>query len=87
MVYIEALACGKPVVATNCGGPADSVNNANGLLVEVGDTDAIANAMIYVIDNIETFDGEKIREDVLSKFSRKVVTSKMHDFYLQLNHS
>ncbi|MBL0050278.1 MAG: glycosyltransferase [Bacteroidetes bacterium] len=87
VVYIEALACGKPVVATNCGGPADSVNNANGLLVEVGDIDAIANAMIYVMDNIETFDGEKIREDVLSKFSRKVVTSKMHDFYLQLNHS
>jgi glycosyltransferase involved in cell wall biosynthesis len=87
VVYIEALACGKPVVATNCGGPADSVNTANGLLVEVGDIDAIASAMMYVIDNIETFDGEKIREEALSKFSRKVVTSKMRDFYFQVNHS
>jgi glycosyltransferase involved in cell wall biosynthesis len=52
-VLIEALACGTPVVSTDCpSGPAEILDNgAYGPLVPVGDDVAFANAMKNVLDN------------------------------------
>ena len=52
-VLIEALACGTPVVSTDCpSGPAEILDNgAYGELVPVGDDLAFANAMKNVLDN------------------------------------
>jgi glycosyltransferase involved in cell wall biosynthesis len=41
---LEAMACGCVVVATDCGGPRDIIENGlNGFLVPVGDADAIVD--------------------------------------------
>jgi glycosyltransferase involved in cell wall biosynthesis len=52
-VLIEALACGIPVVSTDCpSGPAEILDNgAYGPLVPVGDDVAFASAMKNVLDN------------------------------------
>lgn len=50
MVVIEALASGLPVVATDCGGPRDTVTPEVGRLVPVGDEVAMAEAMLAVAD-------------------------------------
>jgi glycosyltransferase involved in cell wall biosynthesis len=42
---LEALACGRPVVATREGGPAEIVTDACGVLVDPRDTAAIADGM------------------------------------------
>jgi glycosyltransferase involved in cell wall biosynthesis len=81
VVYIEAIACGKPVIATNCGGPADIINDGNGLLVETGNVDAIANAMIYMIEHGKEYNSEFIRQDFLQRFSRQPVVKKVKQFY------
>jgi glycosyltransferase involved in cell wall biosynthesis len=49
---LEALACGVPVVATAVGGLNDTIREGEtGWQVPVGDAQALANAIVQVIDN------------------------------------
>jgi glycosyltransferase involved in cell wall biosynthesis len=45
VVLVEALAAGRPVVATQCGGPEEIVDDAVGALVPVGDPARLADAI------------------------------------------
>jgi glycosyltransferase involved in cell wall biosynthesis len=47
---IEALSCGRPVVATAVGGIPDLVNRACGILVPVGQVDALKDALDTALD-------------------------------------
>jgi glycosyltransferase involved in cell wall biosynthesis len=53
LVLVEALACGTPVVATNCpGGPSDILNDGEyGELVDVGDPRGLSDAMARTLDD------------------------------------
>jgi glycosyltransferase involved in cell wall biosynthesis len=52
MPVLEAMACGCVVVATDCGGPRDIVEDGvNGFLVPVRDVEAILNRVQMLIDN------------------------------------
>jgi len=84
IVYIEAMACGKPVIATDCGGPSDFVNKENGLLVEVGNVDQISEAISFMAENINMYDLKVIREFFMNNFSRKVVSSKIVSVYEEI---
>lgn len=49
-VMIEALALGKPIVATACGGPTEILSDGeNGLLVPPEDVDGLANGMSRIL--------------------------------------
>jgi len=52
-VLIEALATGCPVITTNCPiGPADSIQNGDfGELVEVGNSKALSESILYAFNN------------------------------------
>jgi glycosyltransferase involved in cell wall biosynthesis len=84
VVFAEAIASGKPVIATRCGGPEDIVNSANGILVEVENIDALADAMKYMVSNWNSYDPRVIRQDFESRFSRKVVASQLFALYKQV---
>jgi len=50
LVYLEANACGKPVIGGRSGGVPDAVlDGVTGLLVEPTDTDDIAAAIIKLL--------------------------------------
>ena len=52
IVLLEAMACGKPVVASNIEGYASVLNhNEEGLLVPVGDRDALAQALLALLND------------------------------------
>jgi 2-deoxystreptamine N-acetyl-D-glucosaminyltransferase/2-deoxystreptamine glucosyltransferase len=52
VVILEAMAAGKAVISTNVGGvPEVIADGMNGLLVPVGDINALAEAMVRVTTN------------------------------------
>ena len=81
IVYAEALACGKPIIATRCGGPESIVTPENGVLVNVGDIIGIQRALLNVIHNREQYRPEVIRTDFIARFSRPAVSSQLKQLY------
>ena len=73
VVYIEALACGLPIIATDCGGPKDIVNENNGLLVPINDIEALFQAIDYMLRNIHKYDKQMIAADCQKRFSSEVI--------------
>lgn len=84
IVYIEALACGLPVIATRCGGPEVIVNERNGLLTEVDDHIGLANALKVMYCNYDMYDKLEIRKDFEQRFSSHSVTSQLSGIYQRL---
>jgi D-inositol-3-phosphate glycosyltransferase len=52
LVALEAMACGVPVIASKIGGLKEIVQEGvSGLLVPAGDSAALANSIIYLLNN------------------------------------
>jgi len=71
VVLVEAMAAGKPVIATRCGGPQDIVTDETGLLVPVNDEAALCQAMRTIMDTYGNYEPEKIRRYVVEKFGEQ----------------
>jgi len=81
IVYAEAIACGKPVIATRCGGPEYIVNDVNGLLVDIGNVASLSKAMQHIHQHAEDYQATQIREDFEKRFSRPAVVKQLHSLY------
>lgn len=81
VVYAEAIASGKPIIATRCGGPESIVNELNGKLVDVGDVPALARVMAEMSGNLNRYDSRLIRQDFQRRFSRTAVIDKLCAVY------
>lgn len=81
VVVIEALSQGTPVVATKCGGPESIIVPGDGILVEVADANALAQAMNEVIENTKLYDPDSIRQRCLERFSEKAFISRVKEIY------
>lgn len=81
---IEAMACGKPVVSTNHGGVEDNLTPENGILVNIRDYKAMADALIKIKNHEITFNPERIRQTVVEKYGKKAFKEKIGDMYEEL---
>ncbi len=82
--YIEAMASGLPVVATNCGGPSYFVRQENGVLVPIGDTVVATQAMLDMMQHYESYNPAQIAEQTKQLFSPKNIAEQLQVIYNQL---
>lgn len=83
---LEAMTIGMPCVSTDCspGGARMLIDSGeNGTIVPCGDIDAIADAIIYYIENkdIAAKHGENAKE-IKNKFAYDVIMKKWEDYIL-----
>ena len=84
IAYIEALACGLPIITSKCGGPEDFFSNEIGYMISNTNVDELRNEMINMINNIDKFDPNNLREYVKSRFSNEVVAKKVINVYINV---
>ncbi len=84
-VVVESILCGLPVISTRCKfGPEELINDGeNGLLVPVGDEEAMTKAIKTVIDDPSKLDRMKqscFSQD-LSRFDEKNVYKSYEELF------
>lgn len=81
VVFIEAMATGMPVIATDCGGPSDFVNEKNGYLIPVDDKQALIDALIKMRNNAYSFNSLEISEMCVKQFSPESIGNALMNLY------
>ena len=84
LTILEAMACGKPIVATNVGGISEIVKpGVNGLLVEPDNVHELKNALLYLLENKKEANrmGNNAAKYVAENCSVEVVVEKMERTY------
>jgi len=83
-VYLEAMACGLPVIACAGSGVSETVvHEETGLLVPPGDVDALAAALRRLLRNPEerAVMGARARQHVLRTADSRVCLRRLESFY------
>lgn len=82
---IEAMAAGKPVVTTRCGGPESIVTSRTlGRVVEPGDSQALADAMLDVVVHQATFEPWFIQRNTYERYSEDALAHQWKQLYAQV---
>lgn len=81
IVLVEAMACGKPVIATRCGGPDSIVTQETGILVEPANSEELAVAMASFIEGQYQFSPERIRRYAVENFGEDVFLRNITQVY------
>jgi L-malate glycosyltransferase len=84
VVYIEAMACGLPVIATRAGGPESFVKPGTGLLIEPNNPEELAKAIYHIKTNLNDYPSQFIRDYAEENFSRKGIAEKYIALYKKI---
>jgi glycosyltransferase involved in cell wall biosynthesis len=80
-VILEAMSCGKPVLAAEVGGMKELLNEERGILVKVKNDQDLYEKLNFMLDNFRKYDSVSIRRYVLDNFSDRIVGKKFYDLY------
>lgn len=84
VTLIEAMACGRPVIATRSGGPDSFVTPETGLLVPAADRAALAAALRQMAASYAAYDPARIRAYCVERFSERAVTRQLEAVYAEV---
>jgi len=83
-VLIEAMACGKPIVATRAGNIPELVKDGTGILVPAKDPPALQAAINQMLDRSGDYSPEKIASYARDNFSYQAVTDRLGLIYREV---
>ena len=79
---MEAMAAALPVIATDTGGQRELITAGyNGMLIPVGDSRALVNALVAIADDpaAARHMGMRARETIVRRFSQDVQIARLHN--------
>jgi glycosyltransferase involved in cell wall biosynthesis len=77
LAVAEAVATGRPVVTTACGGPEEIVEPGLGLIVRSHDPVSIANAVLEVQARLDTFEPKAMHANIERRFGPESFRTRM----------
>lgn len=87
LALLEAMAKARPAVATRVGGVPEIIEHqVNGWLVEPGDAEGLAQAIVYLLQHPQAARqlGQQGQKTVFTKFNARLMAQKTADLYLNL---
>lgn len=84
VVYIEALAMGKPVIATNTDAIGEIIDENNGLVVEKENIHQLSESLRYMKANYQRYSSEAISDNCIKKFGTETVAKKIEKELLEI---
>jgi glycosyltransferase involved in cell wall biosynthesis len=81
VVLIEALARGRPVIATACGGPEAFVLPEDGEIVPPGNEERLASAMVAMRSSRASYRDDQLRERAIERFGAEAFVEKIQRVY------
>ena len=81
VVAIEAMARGRPVISTRCGGPEDIVDDLSGVLVPAGNADALAQAMADMVQSFTRYTLAAIRSRAIENYGHAAFLARAENLY------
>lgn len=80
IALVEAMASGKPVVSTRCGGPEDFINDENGMLCENENPEALGKAIMDMMSKYRSY-AETDLKNFAARFRPENIRQMLVDTY------
>ncbi|MDE6005946.1 MAG: glycosyltransferase family 4 protein [Muribaculaceae bacterium] len=81
VAVLEGLAMGLPVIATDCGGIRECLNDKNGMIVPVDNITALSDAIKNMFATYTQYDRNWIVSDCRRRFSSEAIAMKLEDIF------
>lgn len=81
VVIAEAMACGKPVISSRCGGLTSLITEDLGYTVNPGDESSLSEAILKLQLNYGKFEPLTIRKFVTERFTQEIISNKLNEIY------
>jgi glycosyltransferase involved in cell wall biosynthesis len=78
---VEAMAAGRPVIATRCGGPEDFVNELNGLLVANESAESLQEGIQQMMYTYPAYNTQAIANYAVENFSKQTFLKRINSLY------
>lgn len=84
VVYIEAMAMGKPILGTKNGGAEDIIKDYNGILANNRDINSIAECLKEFIYKLPFYDNKIIQEKCIEYYNQEIIVRRINEVYLKI---
>ncbi|MEX1001172.1 MAG: glycosyltransferase [Crocinitomicaceae bacterium] len=81
MAVAEALAAGKPVISTRCGGPQEFLSEENSIVIPTKDQTALSIGILKMAEDYKNYDQKAISRQIMDRFGANTVRKKLSEFY------